>query len=283
MGLLSVNKKNIIFFVSISAILLTSSITLGIFYGYERARTWDRRVSGLPPLDKMMLYFEYCRRLSSYINNDEKLAFYVDLILHASKQHNAFTEVDTIFEENNWNFVTGNSMDEVWYCVNNYFSYMTRWNGSNEIYEVFSTACYIDYRFDNETLGIIGNDIDYIQSPLETIYRDGGDCEDLAIYGATLFENNGYNTLIAIIHDDAYPYTEEKTNGLHHAFFFVEMDHYADKFWYFEDETRYWFLMDIDWMRYDVGITPSWLYKYPNRTLCFNDWADIMNWKEVKL
>jgi hypothetical protein len=283
MGLIKDRNKNKIVFFVISALLLTSTVTLGIFYGYERKRTWDRRIDGLPPIDQMMLYYEFCRAITPHKTQNERLEFYVNLILHASKQYNAFTEVDEIFANNNWEFVTGNSMEEVWYCVNQYFNHMSRWNGTHELHEVFSTACKIDYRFDNDTLGIIGNNIDYIQSPLEIIYRDGGDCEDLAIFGATLFENNGYNTLIANIHDDNYPYSEEETNGLHHSFFFVEMDSYADKFWYFEGDTRYWFLFDIDWMRYDIGSTPSWLNKYPNRTLCFNYWSDIMYWKEVKL
>lgn len=263
-------------FLIITTLLIGSTTTLGIFFGLESKKSWENGISELPPIDKLMLYYTYCRELR--INN---LYFEVDLILHSSQQFNAFGEVDALFEKNNWNWVTSNSMEEVWFCINLHYPFIDHWNGSNDMHDIFYDINYLPYIYDEDILGLDDTNTEYIQAPIEMLHRRGGDCEDIAILGATIFENNGFNTIIASIRDVNYPGNDTGDGELNHAVFFVEVDSYHEKLWYFDGEDRYWFLIDLFWME-DIDLTPTWVTHYSNRSLSFSDWTDIMDTKEVK-
>jgi len=276
-------KKKKIISIIVITLLVCSTVSMTTLYIIEKNNSWDKIVNNLPLLDRMLFYYEYCREYN-FSSKKEWFDFSVNLILHATKQDNAFSNIDQYFESKGWEWLYGDSMNDSWICVEEFLSYCYRWSGNNTSNDIFRwLSSNIFYEYDGILVGGDENlTIEYIQSPLEVLFRKKGDCEDLAILGAAMFENNGFNTMIATINDPSY---ENKINetleGLNHAFFFIEIDHYNDNLWFFEDEDRYWFLIDIEWMRGDIGSTPSWFYHYTNKTRCFNDWFDIMNLREI--
>ncbi|VVB56876.1 Uncharacterised protein [uncultured archaeon] len=94
-----------------------------------------------------------------------------------------------------WNFVADPySNESVWAVTNLLLNISQRQNlSSNERLELaIAFVQSLPYTFDNATSPYD----DYPRYPSETIYADGGDCEDTSILMAAIFERMGYGTVL---------------------------------------------------------------------------------------
>lgn len=263
----------------------------------ETESSWDIE-SSLPLTEKMALYYHCCRMWeygSQTINN--MLSFAEKLILHSSFQYSHFTKTDKIFDENNvWLY--GNSMQENWNAIENIFCvpqvssrntsdpYLTVWSGDKTIQEIFDwIKRSISYTSDDITDYGNDNHFDLFLSPIETLTRRKGDCEDFAILSSTIFENNGYETIFALINDDNYSYIED---GLHHALIFIKLDNpelfTEDELWYYAGEEKEWYPIDIVWTDEPFEEIPYIQYYIESSiktNKCFRTWEDILDIIEI--
>lgn len=240
----------------------------------------------LPIIDRMTLYYQSCRNKALTSTWFYHLQFYIDLIFHNTRQSNAFTEIDKQFESYpSWNWLYGNSMNDSWFSITNHLDDMDKWNGSHSIVDLFSFIYNHVSPYEDDFNYGPHYAKDFVQAPLETLYRGMGDCEDYSILGSAIFENNGYETLIASISDSSNERFGE--NGLQHVVFFVKMSGSGSRTWFLEEDNSYWFLIDVPFMRdeyeyYSIEFDPIWIDDYPSKTLNFSDWTNIMSFKIVK-
>jgi len=259
------------------------SVFTGLYY--KSMKNSFENIFNKSIVEKMLYYYALCREYEYCMCNE--LNFYNKLILHSTRTANLFHTVESMIEkQGEWTWLYGDSMNESWNVIKDYFD-VPGWGIKDYPQDMLFT--WIDdnisqvedmYIF-NFTCG------DFIQSPIETLYRKKGDCEDFTILGASLFESCGYETMTATINDKNVNVTSEPKfyENFNHAFFFVKQnytgDHSIPNYWSFKDNNETWLLVDIIWC-HSFGGTAEWLTGYTDRTSRnFEDWNDIMNIKEV--
>ncbi len=237
------------------------------------------------PVEKMLFYYALCSEIE-YIPFFD-LNYYCKLILHCTNNTNLFNKVESmISEQGTWEWLYGNSMNESWSVIDNYFG-IPGWGYKDYLVSVFFD--HINSRIiasEDEDIAnfMIG---DYVQSSIETLVRGKGDCEDFAILGASCHVSAGYDTMVAILQDSDVNITatDEFFDNFNHAFYFVRLNdtgiYSASNFWSFKNSNTTWYLVDIMWCPF-FGSQPTWISAYSDRTSrYFEDWDDIMNVKEV--
>jgi len=127
----------------------------------------------------------------------------------------------------------------------------------------------IDYEFDTSIAAGHDYDWDYIKFPVETLFRQAGDCEDQAILAAAYLESCGFETMIVGIHDPDY----QGDQGLYHAVPMIWWDNdwgqRTQRGFYFGgvDQSKYiydegwWTFLDTTWDT-PFGTDPAWLQWY---------------------
>lgn len=210
-------------------------------------------IKSLPMLDKMTFYYHWCRERYGFWISSLELG--KRMILHGSWQYNGFTAVDDILDDYNfWDY--GDSMADSWNAVTNCLgSWLQYWSGFYWEEDIFDWITNnLEYRPDSETTYNRVYWYDLYLSPLEMLKYRCGDCDDFAILGGAMFENNFYEVKYATIHDDTY-YPGE----LHHAFLWVEVgEARIDSNKPFLNPNPKWSIGggDYDWLI--VDLTPDW-------------------------
>ncbi len=237
------------------------------------------------PVEKMLYYYTLCREFE--YNPPDHLNYYSKLILHCTNKTNLFNKVEEmISEQGTWEWLYGDSMNESWNVLDNYFG-VPGWGYNN--YPASNFFEYIKENVDPSEDDDIANLMigDFIQSSIETLVRGKGDCEDFAILGASTHVSAGYETMVAIFHDNNVNITatDDFYKNFNHAFYFIKMndtgEYSSGNYWSFKDSNTTWLLVDIMWCP-SFGSQPTWISAYPERTSrYFEDWNDTMNVKEV--
>ncbi|MHA1904987.1 MAG: hypothetical protein ACXADL_15105 [Candidatus Thorarchaeota archaeon] len=230
-------------------------------------------------------------------------AFCRDLVLHASGQYDAFSDVsetfapamkygsDSMYLAHQSMRVMAHAKDDVW------DNFPSRWGWhfygtSPECYgiDVVVQDCIdnIEYEYDTDiTYNQEDPEWDYPKHPVETAFRMMGDCEDQAIMCASYLERDFfrigevdtyYQTALAFFHDDDHRDLGEFYHGavLVHiedtdAF---ETDYPATSLWSLGSSDPYypdysWCFVDPTW---DVafGNTPSYMNAYLDEGLSYS-------------
>ena len=247
-------------------------------------------IKAMPLLDKMTFYFSLCRYVCFDHSANQLMANTgADMILHASQQYNAFSEVDDILDEYDF-FEFGGSMQDAWTTIENVFcvsqdgfspAWLDCWDGTNDEADIFTwVKDHIDYTLDSVALYNRAAPFDLFLSPLEMLKYKRGDCDDFSILTATMMENNGYDTKFTIVNDNDHG--DWQPDGLHHAFIFVKInpaDYGGSYLWDF-GEGYDWLIVDATpgWAA-NIGDTPSWLQWYIDNS--FTDWMSVFTIAEV--
>ncbi len=231
------------------------------------------------------IFAEAVRRyyMPQYINDDLTIKeqymgyteFCRDMILHDSRQYNAFSEVSDAFSDalrfgSDTMYLAHYIM---FWTFQNQFSLWGIDLTSNELWNIdrIVDQCIdeIDYEYDSDiTDGQTYFDGDYIKFPVETAFRTFGDCEDQAILCAAYLESCGFETTIAIFHDPNHPTYGEFYHGVplvHIEDTSAFNSLYGNILWNLGGIDPYigytWCWLDTTW---DVpfGTEPSWLTDY---------------------
>ena len=215
-------------------------------------------LEGLSGKEYWMAFAEFCR----------------DIVLHDSKQYNAFSTVSNIFSDAlKYGYDTMLLSDAIMDNVFDFCGTINYWDmdlSGNELIGIDTVVqeCInnIDYEYDLDiTTGQETFDWDYIKFPVETAFRTMGDCEDQAILCSAYLESCGFETTIAISHDPSHPTLGE----FYHGHLLVRIEN-PSAFWTLYPTTSLWtipFSEDIwCWLdpTWDIpfGSTPSWLQDY---------------------
>jgi len=220
----------------------------------------------------------------------EYARFCRDLILHGSYQYDAFTEVSNAFDMLEYgsntmalanaamNVMEGSS------SVDFPLHWGTNFAPENWGLDVQVQDCIdnVDYEYDSDI--IYQQDFstwDYPKHPVETAFRQYGDCEDQAILLAAMIERNGwfetigdtnyyydFDVAFAVQHDPAHP----TLGSFYHGTLLVHIEDTDDFYSRYPSGTLWslpsdpyegytWCWLDPTW---DVsfGSTPSWLQDY---------------------
>ena len=237
------------------------------------------------PVEKMLYYYAVCREIE--YDKYFELDYYSKLILHCTNKTNLFPEVELrISEQSSWEWLYGDSMNESWNIIDSYFN-VPGWGISNyTVWYFFDYIRSIIAPYNDDDIASIING-DFIQSSIETLFRRKGDCEDFAILGSSMHVSAGYETMVASLRDSNLNITatEEFYEDFYHIFYLIKMndtgEYSSSNFWSFKDSNSTWLLVDIMWCP-NFGNQPLWISAYPERTSrYFEDWDDIMNFKEV--
>ncbi|MBN1329831.1 MAG: hypothetical protein JXA54_10190 [Candidatus Heimdallarchaeota archaeon] len=281
--------KKILNVLGIISLFIVPSIWGSIYTGlyYRSVNNSFENILTKSIVEKMLYYYTLCREYE--YNPCNELDYYIKLILHSSRTVNLFHTVESMIEkQGSWNWFYGDSMNESWNVIENYFA-IPGWG--TEDYPPETLFTWIDDNISpvkdmsifNFTCG------DFIQSPIETLYRKKGDCEDFSILGASLFESCGYETMVATIYDTNVNLTviSEFYEEFPHAFFFVKQnytgDHSIYNYWSFKDKNEPWLLVDILWC-HSFGDMALWMTNYTDRSSrYFEDWYDLIEIKEVTI
>ncbi|MCK4566240.1 MAG: hypothetical protein KAU48_02915 [Candidatus Thorarchaeota archaeon] len=221
----------------------------------------------------------------------EYARFCRDLILHGSYQYDAFSEVSDAFDMLEYGSNTMalanaamNVMGESSSVNFPYYYWGTSFKPENWGLEVQVQDCIdnVDYEYDSDiTYQQDFSTWDYPKHPVETSFRQYGDCEDQAILLAAMIERNGwfetigetnyyydYDVAFAVQHDPAHP----TLGSFYHGTLLVHIEDTDDfdsrypsgTLWSLPDdpyEGYTWCWLDPTW---DVpfGSIPSWLQDY---------------------
>ncbi len=239
-------------------------------------------IKSLPMLDKMTFYYHWCREEYGYGLSSLELA--KRMILHGSWQYNGFTTIDDILDDYNfWEY--DDSMTDSWIAITNCLgSWLDCWSGYNWEEDIFDwITTNLDYRYDDETAYNRFYWYDLFLSPLEMLKYRCGDCDDFAILGGAMFENNFYDVYFATIHDDTY-YPGE----LHHAFLWVEIgeERIDDKLPWINPNVKWsiggggydWLIVDlIPYWQDTIWKKPYWLKWYYDNGYSSSDWMPFVD------
>ena len=244
-------------------------------------------VKTLPLIDKMTFYYHLARMVCFDHTSDQTTADSgADMILHGSNQYNAFGIIDTMLADYDF-FEYGDSMDDAWVTIGNTFAvsqddfspaWLDCWSGSNDETTLFNwVKNNIDYTLDSVYGYGRSYTFDIFLSAMEMLKMKRGDCDDFSILLATMMENNGFETIFGIIHDNAHP--DWQPGGLHHAFIWVQidpLDYPTANLWSFGGDYD-WLIVDVTpgWTG-NIGENPSWLQHYYDTA--FSDWGSIFTW-----
>jgi hypothetical protein len=272
-------------------IIIIISILASVYF---TKLSYLQTIKQMPITDKMAFYYQKCRQDYAGKTSDSKTTFGANLILHSTNQYNAFSDTEHYFRYYNF-WEKGSSMADNWaglqritYIFDDYLNFT-----GEDIHKWIDDE--INYRSDGLLKLEPSSSEDFFQSPIETITRKKGDCEDYAILSGAIFEKNNYETMFAIIHDlnttktlGNCSFSENYANFVH-AFIFVKVNTEAyseDRLWYFEkDGVKEWLAVDILWSE-EFGEKVDWLESYNNQnygnSLCFSEWEEILTVKEVK-
>jgi hypothetical protein len=227
--------------------------------------------------------------------NMEYEKFCRNLVLHASGQYDAFSDIsnalaqalllgsDTMTLADDAMKVMAHARDNVW----DHFPYRWSWHFTGtgaEIYGIDKIVqdCIdnIEYEWDNDITYMQSSpEWDYPKHPVETAFRKMGDCEDQAMLCAAYLERDYYvdslidvyyETILCLIHDDDHrDYTE-----LYHSGLLVHIDDTAAftaaypscGLWNLGSNDPYypsytWCFIDPTWDT-PFGTEPAWLDDY---------------------
>lgn len=202
-----------------------------------------------------------------------------DVVLHDSQQENSFQTVSNAFIGSlKYDSDTMILAFEIMY--NTFYDWLPNWDGwalsGNEITDINTVHQWcvdeIEYEYDTDIIvGQNGFIYDYIKFPVETAFRTMGDCEDQAILDAAYLESCGFETSIAVFHDDAHPLYGsfyhgtllvhiEDTTAFNSAYPSGVLWNFGPSDPYYEDGYT-WCWLDPTWDT-PFGSIPAWLQGY---------------------
>lgn len=242
---------------------------LPIYLGWKTGKTY------------WMSFTEYCR----------------DIVLHDSVQENSFQTVSDAFSDClKYDSNSTALADDIMH--NTFWDWLPNWDGrgltGNKLSDINTVHQWcineIEYEYDIDiTVGQESFMYDYIKFPVETAFRTMGDCEDQAILDAAYLESCGFETAIAIIHDEAHPLYGsfyhgtllvhiEDTTAFHTVYPGGILWRLGTSDPYYDDGFT-WCWLDPTWDT-PFGGTPAWLQGYMDasgisETFCTVAFCDI--------
>ena len=169
-----------------------------------------------------------------------------------------------------------------WYYWGDWYGFLT----GDYLYDiellVWRAYSNIDYDYDSAITRLREPyNWDYIKFPVETAFRQAGDCEDQAILTAAFLESNGFETAMLIIHDDNH----SVYGSLYHGALIVEIRNVTEfrvrypsatiiNMGYINPNWEWGMFIDTTWNT-PFGTNPDWLEDY---VLYHPLWNDVLQY-----